>query len=87
MLFQNLASKILNVYATTSLCKVWIMSNGNYHIYTLHKLPSKYMKNLQGKHGRIDNGPQCATIDLEAPMAHGLPNPWLSDNLLFVIIV
>ena len=32
-------------------------------------------QNLQGAHGRIDNGPQCATIDLEVPMARGLPNP------------
>ena len=43
-------------------------------------------QNLQGEHGHIDNGSQCATIELEAPMARGLPNPWLSNNLLFVTI-
>jgi hypothetical protein len=34
----------------------------------------RFNQNLQGAHGRIDNRPQCATIDLEAPIAHGLPN-------------
>jgi hypothetical protein len=35
-------------------------------------------QNLQGAHGRIDNRPQCATIDLEAPIAHGA---WPSQSL------
>ena len=36
-------------------------------------------QNLQGTHGHIDNRPQCATIDMEVPMARGLPNPCMSQ--------
>jgi hypothetical protein len=36
-------------------------------------------QNLQGAHGRIDSGPQCATIDLEVPIAHGA---WPSQSLI-----
>ena len=35
-------------------------------------------QNLQGAHGRIDNGHQCTTIDLEVPIAHGA---WPSQSL------
>ena len=43
-------------------------------------------QNLQGAHGRIDNRPQCATIDLEAPIAHGLPNPCIRCTFLDLLI-
>ena len=39
-------------------------------------------QNLQGAHGRIDNGPQCATINLEAPIPHGA---WPSQSLHNVV--
>ena len=39
-------------------------------------------QNLHGAHGCIDNGPQCATIDLEVPIAHGA---WTSQSLRILL--